>query len=122
MDKYTQFANKILSETLAPLKEYGPVMSSSEDFEFTPGSKPKNMKRMKKYKVVSDKEKKAKNEDGETLDADDLKTLETVKALAGGKAKGGMNPFNNPEKEIQKAYGKMLSNVSKKINKVAKKI
>ena len=122
MDKYTQFANKILSETLAPLEEYGPVMSSSEDFEFTPGSKPKNMKRMKKYKVVSDKEKKAKNEDGETLDADDLKTLETVKALAGGKAKGGMNPFNNPEKEIQKAYGKMLSNVSKKINKVAKKI
>jgi len=51
---------------------------------------------------------------------DDLKTLQTAKELAGGQAKGGL--FSNPEKQIQKAYGKMLSKVSKKINQVANKV
>ena len=162
MDKYTQFANKILSETLAPIEEYGPVMSSSEDFEFTPGMKPKQSKRMQKYKRVEDNEgidlhdkfyelldqgkrdeakkvmfqvyehnpevykdlyKAFHEEEAENvLDASDLKTLETVKALAGGKAKGGLNPFNNLEKAIQKAYGQMLNKISKQVKQVAKKI
>ena len=49
------------------------------------------------------------------ISPEDLKTIETVKALAGGKAKGGLNPFDNPEKEIQKAYGNILKQVAAKI-------
>ena len=60
-------------------------------------------------------------EDNEAaITADDLKTIKTVKELAGGEAKGGL--FNNPEKQIQQAYGKMLTKISKKINKVASKV
>ena len=54
------------------------------------------------------------------INADDLKTLETVKALAGGEADGGL--FSNPEKEIKQAYGQMLAKVSKKVRGVAKKM
>jgi|GEM_PF-6799559 len=54
------------------------------------------------------------------ITADDLKTLETVKALAGGKADGGL--FSNPEKQIQQAYGKMLTKISKQMKNVAKKM
>jgi hypothetical protein len=60
-------------------------------------------------------------EDNEsTINADDLKTIEAAKSLAGGKAEGGM--FSNPEKAIQRAYGKMLTKVSKQIQQVAKKV
>jgi hypothetical protein len=51
---------------------------------------------------------------------EDLKTLETAKALAGGKADGGL--FSNPEKQIQQAYGQMLTNVAKQMKDVAKKV
>jgi len=54
------------------------------------------------------------------INADDLKTLETVKALAGGEADGGL--FSNPEKQIKQAYGQMLAKVSKKVKNVAKKM
>ena len=58
-------------------------------------------------------------EDAESsLTPDDLKTIETVKKLASGEAKGGINPFDNPEKKIQKAYGNILNQVSAKINKI----
>jgi hypothetical protein len=58
-------------------------------------------------------------EDAESsLTPEDLKTIETVKKLASGEAKGGINPFNNPEKKIQKAYGNILNQVSAKINKI----
>ena len=61
--------------------------------------------------------KKAHVEDAESaITPEDLKTIETVKSLAGGKAKG--SPFKNPEKEIQKAYGKILSQVAGKIKNI----
>lgn len=58
-------------------------------------------------------------EDNETsLKPEDLKTIETVKKLAGGEAKGGLNPFDKPEKDIKRAYGNLLKQVSTKINKI----
>ena len=58
-------------------------------------------------------------EDAESsLTPEDLKTIETVKKLASGEAKGGINPFDNPEKKIKKAYGNILNQVSAKINKI----
>jgi hypothetical protein len=61
----------------------------------------------------------AEIEDAESaITPEDLKTIETVKSLAGGKAKGGLNPFDNPEKQIQKAYGKILKQVAKKIKNI----
>ncbi len=58
-------------------------------------------------------------EDNETsLTPEDLKTIETVKSLAGDEAKGGLSPFDKPEKNIKKAYGKLLNQVSAKINKI----
>jgi hypothetical protein len=56
------------------------------------------------------------NESG--LTPENLKTIETVKKLASGEAKGGLNPFDNPEKAIKKAYGKLLNQVSTKINQI----
>jgi len=161
MDKYTQFANKILME-------YGTVMSSSAE-EMEPTQKHGDIE-MQLTKMLGGKDRRSyiragkcvmtgkdagpfrdelsereymisglgqeaqdmifKDEDNEKakhvedneINADDLKTLETVKALAGGKAKGGLNPFNRPEKAIQKAYGDMLNKVAKQVNDVAKKI
>ena len=58
-------------------------------------------------------------EDAESsLTPEDLKTIETVKKLASGEAKGGINPFDSPEKKIKKAYGNILNQVSAKINKI----
>ena len=61
-----------------------------------------------------------KSEDGEGLSEKDLKTIMTVKKLAGGDAKGGI--FSNPEKDIQKAYGAMLTKISKQVQNIAKNI
>ena len=161
MDKFTQFANKVLME-------YGTVMGSSAE-EMEPTQKHGDIE-MQLTKMLGGKDRRSyiragkcvmtgqdagpfrdelskreymisglgqeaqdmifKDEDNEKakhvedneINATDLKTLETVKALAGGKAKGGLNPFNRPEREIQKAYGQMLSKVAKQVNDVAKKI
>jgi len=161
MDKFTQFANKVLME-------YGTVMGSSAE-EMEPTQKHGDIE-MQLTKMLGGKDRRSyiragkcvmtgqdagpfrdelskreymisglgqeaqdmifKDEDNEKakhvedneINATDLKTLETVKALAGGKAKGGLNPFNRPEREIQKAYGQMLSKVAKQVKDVAKKI
>ena len=64
-------------------------------------------------------DKEAHIEDNESgLTPENLKTIETVKKLASGEAKGGLNPFDNPEKAIKKAYGKLLNQVSTKINQI----
>lgn len=124
MDKYTQLVNKVLSNV--QLNEYGHVMSTSDE------EKDVERKRryeealeigLRKYKNPEDAEKYAKKkieaEDGENaLSPDNLKTIETVKSLAGGKAKGGLNPFDKPEKDIQKAYGTILKKLAGKINKI----
>ncbi len=71
--------------------------------------------------VLNDNEPAHPAEDNSNaITADDLKTLETVKALAGGEAQGGL--FSNPEKQIRKAYGQMLGKVAKNMKNVAKKI
>ena len=161
MDKFTQFANKVLME-------YGTVIGSSAE-EMEPTQKHGDIE-MQLTKMLGGRDRRSyiragkcvmtgqdagpfrdelskreymisglgqeaqdmifKDEDNEKakhvedneINATDLKTLETVKALAGGKAKGGLNPFNRPEREIQKAYGQMLSKVAKQVKDVAKKI
>ena len=162
MDKYTQFANKILME-------YGTVIGSSAE-EMEPTQKHGDIE-MALTKMLGGKDRrsyiragkcvmtgedagpfrdelsereymisglgqeaqdkifgsdeddeKAKHVEDNEINATDLKTLETVKALAGGKAKGGLNPFDRPEKAIQKAYGQMLNKIAKQVNDVAKKI
>ena len=165
MDKYTQFANKILME-------YGTVMgSSAEEFEPTQkhGDIEMSLTKMlggkdrrsyikagkcvmtgedagpfrdelsqREYMISglgqeaqdkifgSDEDFEAKlkhvEDNEQAITAQDLKTLETVRALAGGKAKGGLNPFASPERDIQKAYGAMLSKVAKQVKSVAKKV
>lgn len=150
MDKYTQFANKILLE-------YGEVMASSAE-EHEPTQKhgdiemaltkmtggkdrrsfiragkcimtgedagPFRDELSKREYMISGIGQEAQDmlfnsaaEDGEVaITPEDLKTIETVKALAGGKAKG--SPFMNPEKQIQKAYGSILKQVANKIKKI----
>lgn len=67
----------------------------------------------------SDKEGYIEDQEAESsLTPEDLKTIQTVKKLASGEAKGGINPFDNPEKKIKKAYGNILNQVSAKINKI----
>ncbi len=161
MDKFTQFANKVLME-------YGTVMGSSAE-EMEPTQKHGDIE-MQLTKMLGGRDRRSyiragkcvmtgqdagpfrdelsereymisglgqeaqdmifKDEDNEKakhvedneINATDLKTLETVKALAGGKAKGGLNPCNRPERAIQKAYGQMLNKVAKQVKDVAKKI
>jgi len=161
MDKFTQFANKVLME-------YGTVIGSSAE-EMEPTQKHGDIE-MQLTKMLGGRDRRSyiragkcvmtgqdagpfrdelsereymisglgqeaqdmifKDEDDEKakhiedneINATDLKTLETVKALAGGKAKGGLNPFDRPERDIQKAYGQMLSKVAKQVKDVAKKI
>tara|TARA_A100000172_G_C3028886_1_gene105880 strand:- start:28 stop:525 length:498 start_codon:yes stop_codon:yes gene_type:complete len=165
MDKFTQFANKILYEYGTPIQS---VATSAEEMEPTQkhGDIEMQLTKMlggkdrrsyiragkcvmtgedagpfrdelseREYMIsglgqeaqdrifdAEDNQQKAKHVEDQEINATDLKTLETVKALAGGKAKGGLNPFNQPEKAIQKAYGKMLKKVAKQVNVVAKKI
>ena len=45
-----------------------------------------------------------------------------VKNLAGGQAKGGLNPFDNPQKDIERSYGVLLKKLSSKIKSVAGQI
>ena len=163
MDKYTQFANKILMEYGTPIE---PIASSAEELEPTQkhGDVEMALTKMlggkdrrsyiragkcvmtgeeagpvrdelskREYMIsglgqeaqdkvfgMSEEEqqvKKAHVEDAESaITPEDLKTIETVKSLAGGKAKG--SPFKNPEKEIQQAYGKILSQVAGKIKNI----
>jgi hypothetical protein len=159
MDKYTQFANKILFEYGTPIEPIEPVASSAE--EHTPTEKSADIESKlaeisggknrrayilagkcimtgkdagpfrdelskREYEIsgigqeMQDKLfDEAEIEDAESaITPEDLKTIETVKSLAGGKAKGGLNPFDNPEKQIQKAYGKILKQVAKKIKNI----
>lgn len=50
----------------------------------------------------------------------DLNDINAVKAIAGGTARGGL--FTNPQKQIETAYGTLLSKLAGKIKRVASKI
>lgn len=54
-----------------------------------------------------------------TISANDLALVRT---LAGGQARGGLNPFDNPQKDIERAYGVLLKKLSTKIKNVANQI
>lgn len=50
----------------------------------------------------------------------DINDINAVKAVAGGSARGGL--FSNPQKDIETAYGTLLSKLAAKIKRVASKI
>jgi len=50
----------------------------------------------------------------------DINDINAVKAVAGGNARGGL--FSNPQKDIESAYGTLLSKLASKIKRVASKI
>jgi hypothetical protein len=54
-----------------------------------------------------------------TISANDLALVRT---LAGGQARGGLNPFDNPQKDIERSYGVLLKKLSTKIKNVANQI
>lgn len=120
MDNFTILANKILKEnadseidalTRKKFNDAYPADNKSEMNE----DQESGIRSLDGF--FSDEE--ALPEDAESsLTPEDFKTIETVKKLASGEAKGGLNPFDNPEKKIQKAYGNILNQVSAKINKI----
>jgi hypothetical protein len=55
------------------------------------------------------------------LTPDQTTALNTAKSLA-TKPKGGINPFNKPQKQIDKALGDMYSKVANKVTKVSSQI
>ena len=50
----------------------------------------------------------------------DINDVAAVKAIAGGNVRGGL--FSNPQKQIETAYGTLLSRLAGKIKRVAGKI
>jgi|TARA_A100001015_G_C14998808_1_gene717423 hypothetical protein len=142
MDKFTQIASKILNE-------YGNVMGSSipEDQEDNPLFKKLYLEdpkfkviydkiRFGKLDTIGEKEKdyyfdalnkayssmKNNIEDQEALlTKDDQDALKVATKLSTG-VEGGINPFNNPQKKINKTLGKMYNKIAKKIDAIAKKV
>lgn len=123
MDNFTILANKILKENAD--SEIDALMRKKFNDAYPTDNKPVDPEMNEDQEsgirsldgFFSDEETHIEdNESG--LTPENLKTIETVKKLASGEAKGGLNPFDNPEKAIKKAYGKLLNQVSTKINQI----
>lgn len=70
--------------------------------------------------VGSEEEETGATAERNVLSQADLNDLNAVKSIAGGNARGGL--FSNPQKQIETAYGTLLSKLAGKIKRVASKI
>lgn len=70
--------------------------------------------------VGSEQEEASSTTTRNVLSQADINDINAVKAVAGGNARGGL--FSNPQKDIESAYGTLLSKLAGKIKRVASKI
>lgn len=136
MDKFTSLANKFLKETFESSQriiEEGMIMkvkslamqglNTDDIIDELDIEDNKDARVAIDYIVNHVKKDKNEFEDAENafISPDDEKALEVATKLS-TRARGGLNPFDSPQRNIDIALGRMYNKIAKKVSKIAKEV